>query len=115
MVNRSAISRVVMNRVHTIHAIRTFLTGNILACVVFAASLWGIGREVWVSHVFQNMPSIQNVPAVMQFYAYAFLDTRTIVQVLALLTAAAFIWLLYGTLSMLRQASLGSALGFRWQ
>jgi hypothetical protein len=111
----SRTSRVVMARVHTIHAVKTFMTTNVLAALVFAVSLWGIGREVWVSRVFQNMPSLQNIPAVVQFYLAAFHDTRTIVQVLALLTAAAFVWLLSGIISMLRQASLGSASGYRWQ
>ncbi len=112
---RSRTTRVVMARVHTIHALRSSMTTNVLAAFVFAASLWGIGREVWVSRVLQNMPSLQNIPAVVQFYLAAFHDTRTIVQVLALLTAAALVWLIGGIISTLRQASLGSASGYRWQ
>ncbi|MDO8408258.1 MAG: hypothetical protein Q7S95_03425 [bacterium] len=93
MSNPSNIERVVMRRVHTIHFIRPFFSVEALAFAVFAAALWGIGREVWVAHVFQNAPHSENVFATIRFYFSAFENTRLLVQVLALTTFAALIYL----------------------
>jgi hypothetical protein len=85
----------IMRRVHTIHVLRSYTTTAIASFFVFAVALWGIGREVWVSRVFQNMPALTNLGAVTRFYIMAFLDTRHIVQFLVLVVAFAAVWFGY--------------------
>ena len=104
-----------MSRVHTIHALQLVLSTTVASVVLFVVALWSIGREVWVSRVLQNMPSLSDTSAVLHFYLAAFMDTRFIVQVLAVLTIGAFVWFLYNAVAMLQQASLGSASRFRLQ
>lgn len=93
------ISQNVMRRVYLIHALRPFVSGTALAVAVFAVALWGIGREVWVAHVIENMPNMADVAAVTRFFAAAFLNTDVIVQMLILLAGAA---LAYALADMLR-------------
>ena len=93
----SDIERTVMRRVHRAHALRPFVSMGALAAVICAAALWGIGREVWVAHVFQNAPS--GTFALGQFYLAAFEHTKTAVQVLVLATLASA---LVAAVSMLR-------------
>ena len=90
--SHSSVSRTVMRRVRTIHALRPFFSTATLASLLFLLAVWGIGREVWVAHVLQNMPSMQNVTSVARFFASAFMSTRFIVQVLAVVAVAAFVW-----------------------
>lgn len=100
------IKSVVMRRVRTVHIVRSPLTTSILSVLVFAVALWGIGREVWVARVFQNEPTFTNMNAVMRFYLAAFLDTRFIVQVLAVVAIASLIWLTYNLMRALQQGSM---------
>lgn len=88
----STVSRVVMRRVRAIHATRLFAApaASALALVI---ALWGIKREVWVAKVFENMPALTDVPAVLSFYASAFLGTGLSVQLLCILLAASALWL----------------------
>lgn len=81
-----------MRRVRIMHAVRPFLSGTALASFLFLLAVWGIGREVWVAHVFANMPAASDVTAVTRFFAMAFLNTRFVVQVLTVLAAASLIW-----------------------
>ena len=113
--NNSQLKMIVMGRVRVVHALQLLLSTTVFSVAVFLVALWGIGREVWVNRVLQNMPSITNVSAVAHFYLAAFMDTRVIVQILAIVTVAAFAWFLYNALSMLQQASFGSASKFRLQ
>jgi hypothetical protein len=85
----------IMRRVRIIHILQSSVTTTVLSIGIFVLALWGVGREVWVSRVFQNMPSLTNYSAVLHFYLAAFLDTRFIVQVLSILTLGAFVWLAY--------------------
>jgi hypothetical protein len=88
--NRSEIERIVMQRVHLIRALRFAISSGALSMLVFALALWGIGREVWVSHVLQNAPA--NPFDFLRFYLAAFEHTRLIVQVLTLLALAALLY-----------------------
>jgi hypothetical protein len=99
--NQSAVRAVVMRRVHIIHTVEPLLTTLSVSLVLFVVALWGIGREVWVARVFQNMPSLTNISAVAHFYLAAFMDTRFIVQVLVVLVAAAFVWFAYNSTKMI--------------
>lgn len=89
----SSIESVVMKRVHAVHSLRMLFSNASLALVLFALALWGIGREVWVAHVFQNAPH-QGILEAARFFAYAFIDTRLIVQTLCLAALFALAWLM---------------------
>lgn len=87
---QSNIERIVMQRVHLIHALRFAVSSGVFSTLVSLLALWGIGREVWVAHVLQNAPKdILNLP---QFYVAAFLHTHFVVQVLVVLTLAALLF-----------------------
>ena len=100
--NNSYIQTNVMRRVHIIHALQPLLTMTAFSVVLFLLAGWGIGREVWVARVFQNMPSPVDVGAVVRFYLAAFINTRFIVQALSLITIATFIWITVSIVRTLR-------------
>jgi len=90
----SSIQKTVMRRVKTIHALRAASGGAGVSVLVLIASLYLIGREVWVARVLQNMPSSAHIGENLRFIAGAFAHTEFAVQALTLLCAAAFLWLL---------------------
>ncbi len=94
MTTSSSVSRVVMQRIRIMHALRPFVSGTALASVLFLIAVWGIGREVWVAHVIANMPSASDISAVVRFFVSAFLNTRFIVQALTILAGGAFVFAL---------------------
>ena len=105
MMELNNIKTIVMGRVRAIHVLQMFLTTTALSVVAFAVSLWGVGREVWVSRVLQNEPAISfthlsltNISAFVHFYISAFLDTRFVVQVLVVLSVMAFAWFAYSAI-----------------
>jgi hypothetical protein len=114
---RSLVTKVVMVRVNTIHALQALLSTTTLSIALFILSLWGIGREVWVARVLKDepAPTLADAVALFHFYLSAFLDTRFIVQALTLLTVAAFVWFVYNAFSMLQQASRVSVSRVRLQ
>ena len=79
-----------MRRVRAIHALRTAAMPA-AAFFVLTFALWGIGREVWVAKVFENVSSVASVPEIVAFFANAFLDTDLLVQVLSLLAVCSLI------------------------
>ncbi len=93
MPNPSSIEHVVMRRVRAAHLLRPLVSTSVLAVAVFALALWGIGREVWVAHVFQNVPQSGGLFALLRFYLSAFENTRIIVQALTLTTLVALVYL----------------------
>ncbi len=99
----SSTETVVMRRIQRIHLIRTFFTPLVLSSFILVLSAWGIGREVWVSHVFQNMPSPAHVDAVVRFFQMAFINTRFAVQVLVLTVFTAVLLLAYNFTQVVRQ------------
>jgi hypothetical protein len=82
-----------MRRVHTIHAVRPFVSGTALAIVLGVVSLYFIGRKVWVARVFQNMPNPVHVASVLRFFEAAFFNTNTVVQVLCVAVVFSFAWI----------------------
>ena len=80
-----------MRRVRIMHTVRTFAPA-VAAGVLFILALAGIGREVWVAKVFENMPSYADIPSVLSFFSGAFLHTELLVQVLLILALAALVW-----------------------
>ncbi|MBU1292562.1 hypothetical protein KJ819_00660 [Patescibacteria group bacterium] len=92
----SSLSDTILSRVRTVHTVRR-ATPVVLASFVFlVASLWALGREVWVSQVFANMPPFFDVPALASFMTYAFLHTDIAVQILCLALVVATIGLARG-------------------
>lgn len=88
---------IVMQRVYAIHKMRLFAL-PLSAALVLVLSLWGVGKQVWVAKVFENMPALSDIPAVLSFYTGAFLGTDLSVQVLFLLTIGAFALLMHSAL-----------------
>lgn len=82
-----------MRRVYTVRALRPLISGGALAAFVLVVALWGIGREVWVARVFNNMPHSADIVALGQFWVYAFVHTHVIVQILVLMVAVATVYL----------------------
>lgn len=93
--NESPIERAVMRRIHLIRILGLVISTVTLAALTLVLALWGIGKEVWVERVFQNAPKdFVNLP---NFFISAFGNTRLVVQVLALLTFASFVYLARAT------------------
>jgi hypothetical protein len=98
----SSIHTIVMSRVRTIHVLRSLFTSTSLSVAAVIFSLWGVGREVWVSRVFADMPSLINIGAVVHFYLAAFMNTRFIVQILIVIMLAASVWFVRNIVQMIR-------------
>lgn len=100
--NQSPIERAVMRRIHLIRILGLVISTGALAILTLVLALWGIGKEVWVERVFQNAPrDFVNLP---NFLISAFGHTRLIVQVLALLTFASFVYLARATIRAISSA-----------
>ena len=87
---KSNIERIVMQRVHLIHALRFAVSSGMFSMLIFILALWGIGREVWVANVLQNSPG--NLFDLAHFYIAAFTHTSFIVQALVLLTLVSLVY-----------------------
>lgn len=93
MITNSKISRTVMRRVYTIHALRKGMPMITASTLLLVLALWALGREVWVAQVFANMPSLFDVPAITRFFASAFMHTDLAVQLFSVLALGAVVWL----------------------
>ena len=91
MNNESKIEQIVMRRVHRMRMLRFVFSGFTAGCLLSVATLYGIGREVWVARVFTNGP--QDVVGHSFYLVYAFEHTRFIVQSLTLITIASLLYL----------------------
>jgi hypothetical protein len=89
--SQTNIERIVMRRVHLIHALRYVVSSGAISLLVSLLALWGIGREVWVAHVLQNAP--KNISDIPNFYLAAFEHTNFVVQGLVLVVLTAFLYL----------------------
>jgi hypothetical protein len=93
---RTDIERAVMRRIRLIRILGLVISAVTLAVLTLILALWGIGKEVWVARVFQNAPAdFRHFP---DFFISAFGNTRLIVQALALLTFASFVYLARATI-----------------
>lgn len=81
-----------MRRIERIRLVK-LVAAPLGALAVLVIALWGIGREVWVAKVVENMPSLLDVPGMLSFASAAFLHTDLMVQMLAVLLVAATLWL----------------------
>ena len=89
----STIEKNVMRRIYRARVLRFVISTDTLAIFIFVLALWGIGREVWVTRIFQNMPHSGNISALFTFWFSAFLHTNFIVEALSVLTFACVIFL----------------------
>jgi hypothetical protein len=94
MTNPSDIERIVMRRVRLIRLLTLIISTVMLAVITTVAALWGIGREVWIAHVFQNMPEVTHGSEFVTFWMTAFTHTRLLVQVLVVGTVASLLFLI---------------------
>lgn len=90
--SNSRILNTVMRRVRIIRVLRPVASTTTLACGLLFLSLLGIGKEVFVAQVFENMPG--NVAALGTFFISAFANTTLLVQGLSLTVLAAGVWFL---------------------
>jgi hypothetical protein len=89
---RTDIEKNVMRRVRLIRVLGLIISTAVLAVITFVLALYSIGREVWVARVFANGP--QDFTGHALYLVYAFLHTRFIVQILAVLSFISFLYLL---------------------
>lgn len=95
-----------MRRIHLIRILWLVISAGTLAIITLILALWGIGKEVWVARVFQNAPAdFAHIP---NFFFSAFGNTRLIVQALALLTFASFVYLARATTRAISSATSSS-------
>ena len=90
--NNSKIHTTVMRRIYAIRTMK-LAAAPLAALVALAVALWGIGREVWVAKVLENMPALSDVPGILAFGTTAFIQTDLMVQTLSILLIAAILWL----------------------
>ncbi len=103
--SNSRTKQVVLRRVRTIRLIRPLLSGTVLGSALAVASLYALGREVWVAHVVENMPSPANLLAFARFLEAAFINTSFVVQVLSLLLVAGLVWVVRDALQYVKTSS----------
>lgn len=80
-----------MRRVARIRVLKHFMSGSVLAMAVSVVALWGIGREVWVTRVFENAPT--QLASLLHFSLFAFGHTRFVVQVLSVLVLMSLLYI----------------------
>lgn len=88
----TSIEQVVMRRVRTVRTLQFLTSGAVVAPLLLAASLYAIGRLVFVAQVVRNMPSSADVVALARFFTSAFLHAEFLVQAFTALAALAFAW-----------------------
>lgn len=93
MTNETTIERTVMRRVRLIRILALIISTATLAALTALAALWGIGREVWVARIFENMPQTSDLGAFLSFWFSAFLETHLLVQILTVLTLVSVFFL----------------------
>lgn len=81
-----------MRRVRALRTLQVLTSGAVLAPVLFVASLYAIGRFVFVAKVVENMPPLFDLAAAARFFASAFAHTEFLVQALVVFAGMAFLW-----------------------
>ncbi|HWH07194.1 MAG TPA: hypothetical protein VNU47_01560 [Candidatus Paceibacterota bacterium] len=91
-----------MRRVHTIHAVRPFVSGAALAFVALGISLYTLGRLVFVAQVFRNMPALGDIGSLTRFFLDAFLTTEVVVQLITVAIVFSALWMVADLLKLMR-------------
>ena len=102
MTEQSHIERIVMRRIRLLRILGLVISTGMLAVLTLILALWGIGKEVWVARVSQNAP--EDIIRLPDFFFSAFGSTRLVVQALALLSFASFVYLARATVRALSAA-----------
>ncbi|MEK7066026.1 MAG: hypothetical protein AAB965_00450 [Patescibacteria group bacterium] len=77
----------IMRRVYTIWALRLATSPRVVKFLILVASVWQFKENVFVSKVFENMPSVLDAPATYNFFSSALMHTQLIVQTSVLAVA----------------------------
>ena len=77
---QSKIEQRVMAGVGVVYTARQLVSATALKLYVCALSLYGIGRLVWVSHVFQNWANV-GLQGSLEFVSAAIINTHLPVQI----------------------------------
>ena len=83
---QSKIEQRVMAGVGAVYIFRQLVSATALKLYVCALSLYGIGRLVWVSHVFQNWANV-GLQGSLEFVSAAIINTHLPVQIVLLVLA----------------------------
>ena len=83
---QSKIEQRVMAGVGVVYTARQLVSATALKLYVCALSLYGIGRLVWVSHVFQNWANV-GLQGSLEFVSAAIINTHLPVQIVLLVLA----------------------------
>lgn len=98
----STIKDKVMNRVRTVSLARPFVSTGVLSLVILFVALVGIGREVWVARVFENVPTWTDADVLITFFVSAFVSTSFVVQSLVIVAGAGAILLARESAQLMR-------------
>lgn len=98
----SSIHKNVMRRVRTIHVMRPLMSTTAFSTLLLLGALWGIGRQVWVARVFENLSFTTDLATFTNFLVSAFTQTEFVVQALTVLALAAFVWIIRDGVQNLR-------------
>ena len=90
---QSKIEQQVMAGVGVVYTARQLVSATALKLYVCALSLYGIGRLVWVSHVFENWAHV-GLQGSLQFVSVAVINTHLPVQIALLVLAVVSVSLL---------------------
>ncbi len=98
----STIASTVMRRVRTIQTLRSLFAHLLVVAGIFVVALFGIGHDVWVARVLENMPSVAHIRTFIGFFVGAFFTTEFMVQLYVVLALLATIALLKEVVLLVR-------------
>jgi hypothetical protein len=92
MTGMSNIERQVMASVGTIYTARALTSVTALKVYIFILSIWGVGKLVWVSKVFENFWAVEKngLGAIFNYFVSAFTHAHVSVLLVLLVGAVAF-------------------------
>ena len=70
----------IMRRAYTIWALRKVTSPRVVKSLIFVVAIWQFKEHVFVSKVFENMPSVLDAPATYNLFSSALTHTQLIVQ-----------------------------------
>lgn len=93
-----------MRRVYAIWMLRKVTSPRVVKSMILLASIWQFKENVFVSRVFENMPSVGDVWATYNFFYSAMIHTQFVVQV-SILAGATFAILLLRDLTSKKEVT----------
>ena len=92
-INTQLFRKETMRRVYGIFLMKKLYGRIAVKTYILLGLVYIQAKLIFVKAVFANMPSIADIPAVYQFYSYAFLNTRAMVQIVAVVALITLLWL----------------------